>query len=294
MTVQSKEERVFDVINYTIMSFIVLIVLYPLYYIVIASVSGPDAINSGRVWIWPVDFTLEGYKRIFNDSQILIGYRNVLIYTFFGTILNIMLTMMLAYALSRKKFFLKKALMIYITITMYFNGGIIPTYLIVKGLGLYNSWLVMIIMEAVNVFNVILARTFIQTSIPEELYEASVIDGCSHTKYFVKIVLPLSKTIIAILVLYYGIQHWNDYYNAMIYLSDANKQPLQLILRRILILNQSNENMIRDVVGEGQRRRIADLIKFGVIIVSSAPALILYPFLQRFFVRGIMIGSLKG
>ena len=294
MTVQSKEERVFDVINYTIMSFIVLIVLYPLYYIVIASVSGPDAINSGRVWIWPVDFTLEGYKRIFNDSQILIGYRNVLIYTFFGTILNIMLTMMLAYALSRKKFFLKKALMIYITITMYFNGGNIPTYLIIKGLGLYNSWLVMIIMEAVNVFNVILARTFIQTSIPEELYEASVIDGCSHTKYFVKIVLPLSKTIIAILVLYYGIQHWNDYYNAMIYLSDANKQPLQLILRRILILNQSNENMIRDVVGEGQRRRIADLIKFGVIIVSSAPALILYPFLQRFFVRGIMIGSLKG
>lgn len=302
MKIQSKKEglsegmsdKIFDIINHSIMTLIILLIIYPLYYIVIASISSPDAVGLGKVWIYPVSITFEGYKRIFKDEQIWLGYRNVMIYTFFGTILNITITMMLAYTLSRKKFFLKKALMIYITITMYFGGGLIPTYLVVKRLGLYDSWLIMIIMGAVNVFNVIVARTFIQGNIADELYDASMIDGCSHIRFFIKIVFPLSKAIIAVLMLYYGVSHWNNYFTAMIYIQDQNKYPLQLILRRILIQNLPQDRSVMDMIGGEQRRRLAELIKFGVIIVSSAPVLILYPFLQKFFVKGVMIGSLKG
>ena len=291
---QDKGDWIFELVNNFFLALALLVVLYPIYYILIASISNPDAVNTGQVWIVPIDVTWEGYSRIFADPMILSGYRNTLFYTFTGTLLNILITMMLAYPLSRRSFFGKKAIMVFITVTMYFDGGLIPTYMLVKSLGLYNNWMVMIILGAVSVFNVIIARTFLQSNIPEELYEAATIDGCSHIVFFIKMVLPLSKAIIAVLALYYGVRNWNEFMKALIYLSDENKYPLQLFLRRILILNQAREEMTADIAGGQNKQKIADLIKFGVIIVSSMPVLILYPFLQKYFIKGIMIGSLKG
>lgn len=250
------------------------------------------AINNGRVGFWPVGFNTTGYEKIFENMKIWRSYSNTIFYTVAGTGINIVLTMMLAYPLSRKKFFAKTPLMIFVMFTMYFQGGLIPTYLWINDLNLYNTPWVMVLLPAINVFNLIIAINFIKSNIPEELYEAAAIDGCSHIKFFARIVLPLSKTIIVVLVLYYGVAHWNEFMNGLIYLRDEGLYPLQLTLRNILLQNQASG--LGDVDSIIEQQKAAELIKYGVIIVSTLPVLVIYPFLQKHFEKGVMVGSVKG
>lgn len=285
-------DKMFDIVNYGLLGLIALCVLYPLYFIIIASFSDPVAINNGRVGFWPVGFNTTGYEKIFENMKIWRSYSNTIFYTVAGTGINIVLTMMLAYPLSRKKFFAKTPLMIFVMFTMYFQGGLIPTYLWINDLNLYNTPWVMVLLPAINVFNLIIAINFIKNNIPEELYEAAAIDGCSHIKFFARIVLPLSKTIIVVLVLYYGVAHWNEFMNGLIYLRDEGLYPLQLTLRNILLQNQASG--LGDVDSIIEQQKAAELIKYGVIIVSTLPVLVIYPFLQKHFEKGVMVGSVKG
>ncbi|MCI9590930.1 MAG: carbohydrate ABC transporter permease [Lachnospiraceae bacterium] len=285
-------DKMFDIVNYGLLGLIALCVLYPLYFIIIASFSDPVAINNGRVGFWPVGFNTTGYEKIFENMKIWRSYSNTIFYTVAGTGINIVLTMMLAYPLSRKKFFAKTPLMIFVMFTMYFQGGLIPTYLWINDLNLYNTPWVMVLLPAINVFNLIIAINFIKSNIPEELYEAAAIDGCSHIKFFARIVLPLSKTIIVVLVLYYGVAHWNEFMNGLIYLRDEGLYPLQLTLRNILLQNQASG--LGDVDSIIEQQKAAELIKYGVIIVSTLPVLVIYPFLQKHFEKGVMVGSVKG
>lgn len=294
LTRVSKEDRIFDIVNILLIVIISLLVIYPLYFIVIASISDPNLIYSGKVWLLPKEITFEGYERIFRDSKIWIGYKNSIIYTVIGTIVNVSLTLMAAYALSRKDLYGRNALMFILMFTMFFSGGLIPTYLVVKDLGLLNTMWAMILPKAVAVWNVIVAKSFFENTIPNELLEAAKIEGCSNTKFFMKIVLPLSKPIVAVMVLFYAVGNWNSYFDALIYLNNENLYPLQLILRNILIQNEAATQMVRDVGSLAAQQRISELIKYGVIIIASVPLLIVYPFVQKYFVKGVMIGGVKG
>lgn len=289
---QGFADKAFDVINYGVLGLVALCVLYPLYFIVIASFSDPVAINNGQVSLWPVGFNTTGYQKIFENVKIWRSYSNTIFYTVVGTGINIFLTMMLAYPLSRKKFFARKPITLLVMFTMYFQGGLIPTYLWMNDLNLYNTPWVMVLLPAINVFNLIIAINFIKNNIPEELYEAASIDGCSHIKFFTRIVLPLSKTIIVVLVLYYGVAHWNEFMNGMIYLRDEGLYPLQLTLRNILLQNQASG--LGDVDSIIEQQKAAELIKYGAIIISTLPVLVIYPFLQKHFEKGVMVGSVKG
>lgn len=291
---QSRGDKIFDYSNYTILSFILLIVLYPLYYIIISSISDPDAVNAGEVWLVPVDITMEGYKRIFKDSSIWLGYRNSLLYAFLSTSISLILVLTASYALSRRDLVGRNFFMMYIVFTMFFSGGLIPTYLLVKDLGMVNTIWALFLPNAVGVFHVIITRTFFQSTIPHELLEAAVVDGCSNTKFFFKMVLPLSLPIIAVMTLFNAVREWNSFFPALIYLRDDSLYPLQIILRSILISSKSSSSMFDELEEMSEQQRVADLIKFGVIIVGSLPVLILYPFLQKYFVKGVMIGSIKG
>ncbi|MBO1513475.1 carbohydrate ABC transporter permease [Metabacillus sp. BG109] len=293
-TRRSKEDKVFDLINIFLVAIMVILVVYPLYFIVIASISNPNMIYEGKVWFLPKDITFEGYQRIFNDSKIWLGYKNSIIYTFVGTIVNVTFTLMAAYALSRRDLYGRNLIMFLFLFTMFFSGGLIPTYLVVKDLGLLNTMWALILPKAVAVWNVIVARTYFQTSIPNELLEAAKMDGCSDAKFFWKIVVPLSKPIVAVMVLFYAVGHWNSYFDALIYLNNEDLYPLQLILRNILIQNEASTQMISDLDSLAAKQRVSELIKYGVIIVASIPLLILYPFVQKYFVKGVMIGGIKG
>nr|WP_263326313.1 carbohydrate ABC transporter permease [Neobacillus sp. Marseille-Q6967] len=294
VTRRSKEDKVFDIINVFLVAIILTLVIYPLYFIVIASFSDPNMIYEGKVWFIPKELTLEGYERIFRDSKIWLGYKNSIIYTVVGTIVNVSFTLMAAYALSRKDLYGRNVIMFLFLMTMFFSGGLIPTYLVVKNLGLLNTMWALILPKAVAVWNVIVAKTFFESSIPNELLEAARIDGCSDAKFFSKIVLPLSKPIVAVMVLFYAVGHWNSYFDALIYLNNENLYPLQLILRNILIQNQASTMMISDLDSLAAKQRVSELIKYGVIIVASIPLLIIYPFVQKYFVKGVMIGGIKG
>lgn len=269
-----------------------LVVAYPLYFVLIASVSDPVDIYAGRVWLWPRGLTFAGYERIFNTGSIWRGYANTIFYAVFGTLLNIAMTVTVAYPLSSRRFSGRYLLMIFLLVTLYFEGGLIPKYLLVRSLGLLDTRAVMVIMGAAMVWHVIITRTFFQTTIADELYEAAAIDGCNHIPFFLRIVLPLSRPVIAVLAIYYGVEHWNDYFKALIFLDDPDKYPLQLVLRSILILG--DPQTVTDIADLQERQRAAELIKYGSIVVASLPLLIVYPFLQKYFVQGIMIGSLKG
>lgn len=293
-TRRSKEDKIFDLINIFLVAIMVILVVYPLYFIVIASISNPNLIYEGKVWLLPKDITFEGYQRIFSDSKIWVGYKNSIIYTFIGTLVNVSCTLMAAYALSRRDLYGRNLIMFLFLFTMFFSGGLIPTYLVVKNLGLLNTMWALILPKAVAVWNVIVARTFFQTSIPNELLEAAKIDGCSDAKFFWKIVLPLSKPIVAVMVLFYAVGHWNSYFDALIYLNNEDLYPLQLILRNILIQNEASTQMMSDIDSLAAKQRVSELIKYGVIIVASIPLLILYPFVQKYFVKGVMIGGIKG
>ena len=291
---RSRADLVFDVVVYTLMTIFMLICLYPLYFILIASISDPNDVLIGRVILLPSGATLDGYTRIFRDQRIWTGYRNTIFYTTVGTLINIAVTITGGYALSRKDLPARRPLLLIIAFTMFFNGGMIPTYMIVRGLGLVDTMWAMVLPSALQVWNLMITRTYFETSIPEELLDAAKIDGCRTLRFFWQIVLPLSKAILAVMVLFYAISHWNAFFNALIYLTSANRHPLQIILRNILLTNQPDASMVDDVATLLERQKLAELIKYGVITVASIPVLVMYPFVQRFFVTGVMIGSIKG
>ena len=291
---KSKSDIAFDIFNYTLLGAITILVLYPLYFIVIASFSDPDFINTGQVVFWPKGFNVLGYQKIFEDTKIWRAYGNTIFYTLVGTCINIVLTMMFAYPLSRKDFCGRRFLTFFMMFTMYFQGGLMPTYILMQNIHLYDTPWVMVLLPAINVFNVIIAKTNIQNNIPEELYEAAAIDGCSHFKFFCKIVMPLSKSIVAVLVLYYGVAHWNEFMNGLVYLRDEGLYPLQLVLRGILVQNQASADMMADIDSMMAQQKTAELIKYGLIIVSALPVLVIYPFLQKYFAKGVMVGAVKG
>jgi putative aldouronate transport system permease protein len=273
-------------------------VLYPLYFIIIASISDPSQVSLGRVSFFPKGITLAGYKKVVEYDKIWVGYRNTILYVVGYTSLSVLITLMTGYAMSRKSFPGKKPIMIFMIITMFFSGGLIPTYLLVDRIGLIGKPIIIILMGSVNVYNIIIARTFMKTSIPEEIYEAASIDGCRHFQFFWYVVLRLSPALIAILTLFAIVSQWNSWFNAMIYLRNENHVPLQLVLREIII-SQSTFMSATDtgsMMGEDTAAQalLVESMKYAVIIVSTLPIMCLYPFVQKYFVKGIMIGSIKG
>ncbi|WP_201005595.1 carbohydrate ABC transporter permease [Paenibacillus glycanilyticus] len=290
---ESSGDKVFLITIYIILALVLIAVLYPLIYILSSSFSSPSAVSAGKVWLWPVDVSLKGYEALFKNSQVLTGYGNSLLYTVSGTLVSVTLTIMLAYPLSRSTFFGRNAIMMIITFTMLFSGGLIPTYMVVKSLGLIDTRWALIIPNAVWVWQVIIARSFFQQSIPSELVEASEIDGCSDLRFMRSVVLSLSKPIIAVLIIMYAVGQWNAYFDALIYLKSDTKYPLQLILRSIIIQNNSGSaNM--DALKQVERQQLAELLKYSLIVVATLPVLIIYPFVQRYFVQGMLVGSVKG
>lgn len=297
---ESKGDKLFLLGTYIYLSVALLIVLYPLIYILSASISSPQAVNSGQMWLFPKDITWAGYELVFNNPKIWNGYLNTIIYTVVGTMLNLAVTLPAAYALSRSDFVGRNWFMGFILLTMFFSGGLVPTYLVVKNLGLIDTMGALILPVAASVWNIVVARTFFQSTIPKELQEAAHIDGCTNIKLFWKIVLPLSAPIVAVMALFYGVGHWNSYFSSLIYLNTESKYPLQMVLRQILVLQQmSAETTGAAISGDiaqamNSKAETASLIKYGVIVVSTLPIIAVYPFLQRYFVQGVMIGSVKG
>lgn len=285
---------IFDVVNYICLSLALIIFIYPLFFVVIASVSDPTAVWNGEVWLFPKGASLSGYSLILENEFIWSGYLNTVIYTVLGTSINLVITIMAAYPLSRKDFLPRNILMKLYVFTMFFSGGLIPTFLLVKNLGLVNTIWAMVIPNAVAVWNVIITRTYFQHNIPDELRESAALDGCNTTKFLLRVVLPLSAPIIAVIGLFYAVGHWNAFFNGLIYLRDRDKYPLQLVLREVLILSQLEEMLTSDPKYAEERMRQAETVKYGVIIVASVPVLIIYPFVQKHFVKGVMVGSIKG
>jgi len=288
-------DKSFERINNTLVAILVIVILYPLVFVVSASISDPGAVNTGKMWLWPVDITFEGFKKVFENSEIWRGYRNTIFYTILGTVIHLVILLPAAYALSRKGLRGKKIILWFILFTMLFNGGLIPTYFVIKGLGMVNTVWAIVIPNVVGAWAILVARTFFQSTIPEDLVEASKIDGASDFYIFRKIVLPLSMPIIAVMALFHAVSLWNQYFTAMIYLNERSLYPLQLILREILVINQMGleEDSAGSMESLVEQVRVAGLVKYAVIIVSSLPLLIVYPFLQRFFVKGVLIGSVK-
>lgn len=291
---RNREDLIFDIVSYCILGLLSLVVLYPLYFIVIASFSDPYQVLTGNVILIPKGLNVDSYRRVFSESSIWTGYRNSLLYTVLGTALNVFLTATLAYPLSRRYFSGRKFIMTLILITMFFNGGLIPTYMLVNSLKLRDTIAVMVFLGAVSAYNVIIARTNFESNITSDLEEAASIDGCSQIRFFFTMVLPLSKAIIAVLVLYYAVGHWNDYMKGLIYLTDPKRYPLQLVIRSILLTSRIIDFENVDVEEINRQMRLAEGMKYGVIIVSSVPVLLIYPFIQKYFVKGVMIGSVKG
>ncbi|MGI2293894.1 carbohydrate ABC transporter permease [Paenibacillus sp. GXUN7292] len=294
MVAQSRGEKLFEWAVHALLIFIVIIVLYPLLFVLMASISNPGAVMRGEVWLWPVDITFSGYDKIFHNKEILTGYWNTIVYTVVGTAINLVMSIAAAYPLSRTDFYGRRIISFMMIFTMFFSGGMIPTYLLVKSLGMLNSMWALILPGAVSVYNILIMRTFFQNTIPSETQEAASIDGCSNLTTLVRIVLPLSLPIIAVMILFYSVGHWNAYFSAMIYLNDRELYPLQLFLREILIQGQMQEML---GVGDDTNSNIVmegEAIKYAIVIVANLPVLMLYPFLQKYFVKGVMIGAVKG
>lgn len=289
----ARGDRTFYAIVNAIVGVFMLIVLIPLVNIVASSFSSPGAVSSGKVLFWPVEFSLDGYKTVFQNKMIGTAYFNTFFYTIVGTMINLAMTMMAAYALARKNLPYKGFFMFLFTFTMLFSGGTIPNYMLIVNLKLYDTRWAMLLPGAISVYNMIIARTFIQ-NIPNELYEAASIDGCSDARYFFTMVIPLSVTLLSVLTLYYAVAHWNSYFDAFLYLTDRKLYPLQIVLREILIANSINANEVVDDLTMSAKQGMADLLKFSLIIVSSLPVLVLYPFVKKYFLKGVMIGALKG
>ena len=286
-------DKLFYAACYLITALFMLAVLYPLVYILSASFSSADAITSGRMWLFPVDFSLVGYRYILKYDAIWLGYRNTLFYTFAGTLINVAMTITCAYGLSRKGMRGRRFFTMLFTFTMIFSGGMIPNYLLMKDLKILNTVWCMLLPGAISAYNLIVAKTFIENSIPGDLLEAARIDGCSDVRFFFSIVLPLSKAILAVLLLMYAAAHWNAYFNAFLYLTDKKLYPLQIFLRQILVQSNMSADML-DPEAMAQMQTLQQILKYAVIVVSTAPMLCLYPFVQKYFRQGVMIGSIKG
>lgn len=291
---KSGSDQIFDFVVILMILSVVVLISYPLIYVLSSSFSSVKAVITGRVWLWPVEPTVLGYKTIFQDPEILTGYGNSIYLTVLGTVINIILTIMLAYPLSVKDFYGRNAFMGFVTFTMLFNGGLIPIYLLINNLGLYDSYWALILPGATSAYNVIVARSYFSSSIPEDLYEAAVLDGCRDFMYMMKIAIPLAKPILAVLVMFYAVGHWNSYFNAMIFITTKSKYTLQVVLRNILIENQVSDHMFYNVETMLKQQGIVNLLKYCLIVVSSVPMLIIYPFIQKYFVKGVMIGAIKG
>ncbi len=293
---KTQGDKIFDAVNYAFLTLLLIIVLYPLVYILSSSLSSTSAVMAGRVWLFPVEPTLRGYNAIFEHKYILSGYGNSFYYMIVGTIVNVIMTIMAAYPLSRKDFKARNVIMALFVFTMFFGGGMIPSYILINQLGLVNKRAVMIIPGALSVWNVIITRTYFQTNISDELLEAAQLDGCSDVKFILKVVTPLSGAIIAVITLFYAVGHWNAFFNAFIYLHDKSLFPLQLILREVLILSEIDVSMVASVRMEEieAREGIKELLKYSLIVAASLPVLCMYPFVQKYFVKGVMIGAIKG
>ena len=287
------EDRILYTIVYLILGLFTLIVLLPLIHILASSFSSGVAVSTGRVLLWPVDFSLVGYQTVFGHRLILSAYRNTIFYTVAGTLINLAVTLTCAYPLSRKDMPFRRGFMMVFLITMFFSGGLIPTYMLMADINFIDTVWAMLIPGALSVYNMILVRTYFSNSIPNELLEASQIDGCSDMRYFFTIMLPLAKPIVAVVTLYYAVAHWNAYFNGMMYLNNQQLYPLQLVLRQILIANQIDLQDL-DIESMIARQGLADLLKYSLIVVSTAPIMCVYPFIQRYFIKGMMIGSVKG
>ena len=290
------QDRVLQIVLYVVLSIALIVVIYPLFFVIIASISDPVRVNTGAVWIVPLGLTLDGYGEIFTDDQILRGYWNSVLYTVFGTLLNLVLTISAAYALSRRDMVGRNLIMGVLVFTMFFTGGLIPLFLLVRSLGLYDTFFIMILVmpNAVSVFNIVIARTFFQSNIPQELLEAASMDGCSDFRFLASVVIPISGAIIAVLMVFYAVSHWNAFFGALVFLKSESRYPLQLILRGILLSHQLADDMWVDDSDALKHQMLAESIKYGVIVVASIPVLVLYPFVQKHYVRGVMLGSIKG
>ena len=287
-------DRSFLIVNYAFLTIWLLIIIYPLIYIVSASFSDPYAVKSGRVLLFPVRPTLRAYRAVFMYPDVAIGYFNSFFYAIVGTAINLFVTVVAAYPLSRKDFYGHRAIMGIFVFTMLFSGGLIPFFIVVRNLGMYNTRLALLIPGALSVWNMILARTYFKVNIPDELYEAAVIDGGNDVRFIWSVVLPLSGPILAVVGLFYAVGHWNSYFNALIFLKRKNLFPLQIFLRNILLLNQVDLDRMEDIEEMVMKQDLVDLLKYALIIVASVPVLLIYPFVQKYFVRGVLLGSLKG
>jgi len=291
---ETAADRAFGVAVYVILSIVLVIILYPLVFVASASISDPLTVLRGDMWLFPTKISFVGYERIFSNPEILAGYANTILYTVVGTAINLVMTILAAYPLSRRDFAGRQVITWFIVFTMFFSGGLIPSYLLVKDLGLINTMWALILPGAVSVWNIIIMRTFFQTSIPAEVQESAAIDGCSNIQTLLRIVLPLSMPIIAVMVLFYAVGHWNSYFNALIYLNDREKYPLQLFLREILIKSEVDQ-MAGSMTASTQTYLMeTEAIKYAIVIVANLPVLMLYPFLQKYFVKGMLIGAIKG
>lgn len=289
---ESRIDFVFLIAVYILLGVALIIVVAPLLHIFSSSFSSPEAVSSGQVFLWPVDFSLQGYQAVISNPQIITGYGNSLFYTVAGTVISTSLTIAIAYPLSRKSFMGRNVIMFLVLFTMLFSGGLIPTYLVVQELGMLNTRWSLLIPNAIAVWQVIIARTYFRSAIPDELVEAAELDGCGDLRFLWSVVLPLSKPMIAVIALMYAIAQWNSYFDALIYLKDADLQPLQLVLRNILILN--TQSTIADPALQMERQRLADLLKYSLIVVASIPVLLIYPFVARHFTKGVLVGAIKG
>jgi putative aldouronate transport system permease protein len=287
-------DRAFNVFNYLILTLFLVAVAYPLIYVVSASFSNARAVTSGQVWLWPVDVTLEGYEAVFEHNLLVRSFLNSVFYTVAGAAVSVVLTVLAAYPLSRKDLYGRNVIMFLFFFTLLFSGGLIPTYLVVKELGMLNTRWAMILPAALSVYNMIITRTYFQTAIPDELLDAAKIDGASDFRFLWNVVIPLSGPIVAVNALFYGVAQWNQFFSALIYLTDQDLWPLQLVLREILVQNQVSAEMMTDIQDMVRRQNLRELLKYSLIVVATVPVLIVYPFVQKHFVKGALIGSLKG
>lgn len=291
---ESATDKVFLTMIYLVLILVVLIILVPLVYVVSASFSDPQAVISGEMKLFPVRPTLRGYEAVFKYHKIMIGFRNSFFYMFAGTAINLVMTMLAAYPLSRPEFKARRFLSFIFMFAMIFSGGLVPTFMVVEKLGMINTVWAMLIPNALSIWNLMLCRNYIANNIPNELYEAGILEGCTPIKFFTTVVIPLCKPILAVLALYYGIGHWNTYFSALIYLKDPNLQPLQIALRELLVINKVDPTLVTNVQAIADMQGLTDLLKYAVIVVSSLPLMLIYPFVQKYFVKGIMVGSVKG
>ena len=286
-------DRIVTAVIYLLTFLLLVAVLYPLIFLVSSSFSAPEAVSANKVLLYPVGFSLEAYKLVFQNQDILIGFRNSIVYTAAGTLVNMILTTLLAFPLAQRGLPFRNGIMFFVAFTMFFSGGLIPTYLVVQDLHMIDTVWAMIIPTGISTFNMIIMRTYFQSSIPAEMQEAAYLDGCSNFKFLIMVALPLSAPIIAVLLLYYGVANWNAYFHALIYLRSHSLINLQLVLRNILLANQISTGG-NDASGFGERAMVGVTVKYAAIIVSTIPVLVVYPFIQKYFVKGVMIGALKG